>query len=208
MARVMKMDAIEQRMIEKTINCIEKHGIENVTIRLIAQEAGVNSAAVSYYFRSKDNLIAIALKTALENAFEWGDFESLERSDGRALLKTVLEFLADGALKFPNLTKAFIADAFVKADYSGDAIGKINAFAQLVLEKLRPLCPQYDEKTLRLIIHQAFACGMLQFITLPRCFDAFLGESLADGLFRAQYINRLVDRLLPAETVVKENEKQ
>jgi AcrR family transcriptional regulator len=197
MIRVMKMDAIEQKMIEKTIDSIEKYGIENVTIRLIAREAGVNSAAVSYYFRSKENLVAIALKTALENAFEWSDFKPLEQSDARALLKAVLGFLADGALKFPNLTKAFITDAFLKEDYSGAAIEKINAFGQLVLEKLRPLCPEYDENTLRLIVHQAFACGMLQFMTLPRCFDAFLGDSLADDAFRTQYIDSLVDRLLP-----------
>ncbi len=48
------MITTEEKIILAAINCIEKYGLENTTIRKIGEEAGTNSASISYYFRSKD----------------------------------------------------------------------------------------------------------------------------------------------------------
>lgn len=41
--------------------CVRRHGIAGTTSRLIAGEAGANLAAITYYFGSKDALVAEAL---------------------------------------------------------------------------------------------------------------------------------------------------
>ncbi len=90
----------EQKIMEATINCIEKQGIQNVTILSIAQEAGVNSAAISYYFRSKENMLEQALQTTIQNAFEDREVISdREDLDIRERLRLFLESIMEGAVR-------------------------------------------------------------------------------------------------------------
>ncbi|WCB95784.1 hypothetical protein DSM104299_04535 [Baekduia alba] len=56
----------EQRraeLLEAAIHLIGAHGLDAVTHRAVAAEAGVPAASTSYYFRSKDELIDEALNT-------------------------------------------------------------------------------------------------------------------------------------------------
>ena len=48
-----------------TIDCIGRDGIQSLTTRKIAKEAGVNSAAINYYFGSKEKLVEKALNQTL-----------------------------------------------------------------------------------------------------------------------------------------------
>jgi len=57
--------SVEERSIRVTITCIEAEGLERTTIRRIADIAGVNSAAINYYFRSRERLIRTARETCL-----------------------------------------------------------------------------------------------------------------------------------------------
>jgi len=57
----------EKRILEATIACIEQDGIDNLTTRKIAEQAGVNIAAINYYFRSKERLVEEAKQMTLEH---------------------------------------------------------------------------------------------------------------------------------------------
>jgi DNA-binding transcriptional regulator YbjK len=50
-------------LLEAAIHLIGAHGLDAVTHRAVAAEAGVPAASTSYYFRSKDALIDEALNT-------------------------------------------------------------------------------------------------------------------------------------------------
>ena len=50
-------------LLEAAIHLIGAHGLDGVTHRAVAAEAGVPAASTSYYFRSKDELIDEALRT-------------------------------------------------------------------------------------------------------------------------------------------------
>ena len=65
-------------IIEAVIDCIEKYGIDKVTTRRIAEQAGTNIASINYYFRSKDVLLAAA-----EIRLQRGDPREV---DGHALI--------------------------------------------------------------------------------------------------------------------------
>lgn len=56
------MSTVEDKIINATVSCIEKYGIKKTTIRQIGKEAGVNSASINYYFRSKDILMQHVMK--------------------------------------------------------------------------------------------------------------------------------------------------
>jgi AcrR family transcriptional regulator len=72
------------------LTCIERDGIEATGIREIAREAGVNSAAINYYFQSKDKLLAIALERSLEQLFERLQPAARPRACVRGLIKQLL----------------------------------------------------------------------------------------------------------------------
>jgi len=186
---------IEQKIIEATINCIEKYGLENVTNSLISEEAEVNSAAVSYYFRGKDNLIRIAQETALRNGFEWADYAQTEGLHPREQLKAILIQLAEGAQRYPNLTKSFFADAFLRGDYSGLGVQKLNEFLRVVLEHIQPKCPSVGPETLKSVIYRTFCGGVLPVITFPRLLDNFLGGAADNKDAVSAHIEALIDRL-------------
>jgi len=59
-----------RRVVQAAADCIEEYGIQKTTIRAIAARAGMNSAAINYYFSSKDELVRLALERALNDAFD------------------------------------------------------------------------------------------------------------------------------------------
>ncbi len=50
---------VRARILDRTIYLMGKQGTTDVTVRAIAQEAGVNVAAVNYYFSSKERMISL-----------------------------------------------------------------------------------------------------------------------------------------------------
>jgi len=60
----------KNKILEATLSIISNEGFQNVTIRRIAMDAGVNVAAVNYHFGSKDNVINEALEYLMIQAKE------------------------------------------------------------------------------------------------------------------------------------------
>lgn len=51
----------QQQLIDATFHCICQHGTEELSVRLIAQQAGLSLGMVRHHFRSKDELLAATL---------------------------------------------------------------------------------------------------------------------------------------------------
>lgn len=62
------MTETRQRLLGATRECLGRAGLAGTTSRDIASRAGANLAAITYYFGSKDDLVATALLEALR---EW-----------------------------------------------------------------------------------------------------------------------------------------
>jgi DNA-binding transcriptional regulator YbjK len=81
-------------LLEAAIHLIGAHGLDGVTHRAVAAEAGVPAASTSYYFRSKDELIDEALRTLATREIE----RLRERRDalgaGAADLETLAQALS------------------------------------------------------------------------------------------------------------------
>jgi DNA-binding transcriptional regulator YbjK len=81
-------------LLEAAIHLIGAHGIEAVTHRAVAAEAGVSAASTSYYFRSKDELIHEALRTLAVREIERLRERREALGAGAADLDTLVEALA------------------------------------------------------------------------------------------------------------------
>ena len=86
----------EEKIIHATIGCIEKYGISGATNRQIAQAAGVNLAAINYYFRSKEQLIQRVMEITLTNAFDLSDLPPMPGVSAQERCIAVMMHLIDG----------------------------------------------------------------------------------------------------------------
>jgi TetR/AcrR family transcriptional regulator, regulator of cefoperazone and chloramphenicol sensitivity len=122
------------RLIQAAIELIEKDGLPALTVRAVAAAARVNIAAVNYYFRSKDALVAAALDASIRHMVD--DSEPLiarMKADAEGALGELLRYYVEGGFAYPHLGKAHLHDAFVADEYGG-------AFPTLfapVMERLR-----------------------------------------------------------------------
>jgi len=190
----------EQRIILATISRIEKQGLENLTIRSIAKEAGVNSAAISYYFRSKDNLVAMAMKTTLDHLFE--DLVEVVNDDSlepEERVAEVLDYLIDGATRYPGITRAHMYASMSGEEVADPFAGRMND----ILTKLKKKMAGPDaanvtgeeagkgsrELDLRLV--SLFSSALLPAI-MPSFYREFSGIDFRDSRTRKSYIRTIM----------------
>lgn len=193
--REMTMMTKEEQIILATIACIEKYGFENTTIRRIGQEAGVNSASISYYFRSKEVLIQRVLEISLNNAFDFENFSESEGYPAKKRLAHIMNGLIDGALRFPNLTKAFFSDLFVKSEYTAPMVRKCNMFLGEIEREMESEYPDLDRTALHMAMMQVASATFLFLGLFPRFFVNHPEIDLSDETIRRTYVESLVEKL-------------
>ena len=194
MAMDMQLDA-EERIVGAAIMCIEEYGLQGATIRRIAEKAGLNSAAINYYFRSKDRLLEKAMDVSLQNAFDWNDYQVPETCTAQERIEAVLLRLVEGAHAYPGLTRAHFFSAFAEGKYDQPGIKRLNQFLEELLKSLKPCCPDREESDLRLVLTQIMAAAFLLPALLPKLFDDFSQLDLSGRDALNDYIHRIVTRL-------------
>jgi AcrR family transcriptional regulator len=191
---------IRQNIILATIECIEKKGIHLVTVRDIAAQAKVNIAAVNYYFGSKTKLLQEALKFTLYNTLAENIEEfKQQHPDPRAFTRAFFNDLLQGAMKFPNLTKAHIYEPFAEGNYKVPFVGWVNDFASSLSEQLEKVYgPVANSRKIKIAVSQmisvVFFCALL-----PDMFKKFLGMDFRDPAKREEYLDELMRRYLPGD---------
>jgi AcrR family transcriptional regulator len=189
---------IEQKIIEAAIECIEKYGIQGATNRKIAEMAGVNSAAINYYFRSKDVLIQRAMQVTLHNAFDWEDIARLPGNSAVERCKSVFNDLIEGGTHYPGVARAHFYDLLTEGNYDTPAVKKLDEFVARLVEDLGERGAGLGPDELRLACAQIASAALLM-ILAPRIFADGLGVDLNDPETRRAFVDRLVERLLAAE---------
>ena len=186
---------MEDKIISAAIECIEKYGLQGTTNRKIAEIAGVNSAAVNYYFRSKEALIDRCMQETLKNAFDWKDFNKLPASSPKEKCAAIFDDLIRGACAYPGLTRAHYSDLILEDKYDSLAVKKLNEFLIDLVEDLKKNSVQLEEKELQMAVAEIGSVFMLMSMA-PRIFKESFGIDMNDAETRWRFIHRLVDRLL------------
>ena len=168
-----------QRLIEATIAQIEDRGLSNVTVRGIAAEADMNVAAVNYYFGSKSALLDAALAGSIEHMMN--DSAQLLAAPGEPVdvMTNLLGYYLEGAIRYPQLTKAHLDGAFRDDDYSGIFPTRMAPMIAELCEWLRRKRPDVDEANVEARVVAALSAALF-----PAAFS---------GLFAGQATLRTVD---------------
>jgi len=191
---------VEERIVNAAIACIEREGLHHVTIRGIAHEAGVNSAAISYYFRSKEKLVERALRTTLSNAFEdWEKLLADRGGDLRSVLRSVLGEMCEGTRRYPGLVKAHLYDTFVEGASHTPFMRRFNEFLIALAGKMKSSASRVTDREIGIALTQVTSAILLPGI-FPGLFRANIGVDLGDARSRAAYVDRLIDRYFPPKS--------
>jgi AcrR family transcriptional regulator len=153
-------------ILEAVVTCIEKYGLDKVTTRKIAVEAGTNIASINYHFRSKDELIRETLSMTIMHMLE--DVSGSLDITGQSFevtLGNVFFYLLNGCLRFPGITRAHLYKIVTEKDYdsvSGQTFRKV--FERLV-DKAALAYPAMDPKQVRLRLSQILSSIMFTMLT-------------------------------------------
>ncbi len=193
------MNDVEKKIIAATLECIEEFGIQDVTIRKIGEKAKVNSAAVSYYFRGKENLVDAALKASLEKAFRWEAYAYTLNWPLRDQLIEIFGHLAVETMKFPRVAGAHLYDVFIHQKTEGFAVSLINQFLVNVEKEVRRKQPAFAPLDARIGLTAIASAAIVHLPAFTHLFDAYSGLNMGDPHVRQQYVTRLIDRFFPEE---------
>jgi AcrR family transcriptional regulator len=185
----------EEKIIQATIECIEQYGLQGATNRRIAAQAGVNIAAINYYFRSKETLMKRVMKTTLDNAFDWEDFEDLPSSTPQERCTAIFEDLIQGGCNFPGLTRAHFYAVLSEGRTDSEAANRLNDFVSQLAADLRQRGIALAEEDLYLAVTEITAAVILM-IMVPGLFQQSTDLDLCNPEARHRFVSRLVNRLL------------
>lgn len=180
----------EARIILATIACIERYGFTGATVRRITQAAGVNIAAINYYFGSKEALLESALAQTLHEALpkalmEATDLVARQRGNVEAGIREFFRGYLPNAFSYPRISVAHLRAALLDQDYSGPAVAAAREFMEGFYRLVAPAMLQRTELERRLAVLQVWAT-IFNLAMLPQLFgverESLTGEDMARRL--------------------------
>jgi TetR/AcrR family transcriptional regulator, regulator of biofilm formation and stress response len=114
-------EAVRAAIIEATIRLIGRGGVDGVTHRAVALEAGVSLSSTTYHYASRDEIVSAALRHVADL-----EIERIAR-DAQAL--------AEGHADVPSIARALTA--WLAEQVHGDELLRVRAGYHLQLEAAR-----------------------------------------------------------------------
>lgn len=189
-------NSIKEKLILATIECIENEGLHSVTIRKIAENADANSASISYYFGSKENLIKETLNHTLDHSFsDLCDLLEDDMKDPYSTLETLFEYLLKGAFDNSEIVKAHFYEPYVNSKYSQALLDWYTKTSKLICELISPHFPNITQEEIRFSINQILSTILFQSF-YPDFSKHSLDGDLENPEYRKKYIKHLISKLI------------
>jgi AcrR family transcriptional regulator len=184
--------SVQGKIIDATIECIEREGIQAVTIRKIAKLAGVNSAAINYYFRSKEKLVDEVKRSTVEHVFEdWREILNDESRSVRERLFLLFTDYMEGAIMFPGISKAQMWEPLIDNNYDSLFVKLLNGFLRELAKKLG-LELKRPAKELKLVVIHLF-CALSMPVLMPDLYrDFYDGKTFREAKVRRALIEHVL----------------
>jgi AcrR family transcriptional regulator len=162
---------------------------------VLAREAGVNNAALHYYFGTKDELISQAMAMTLEHMME--DSRDILSGEGdiQARLETLLDYLCEGILKFPNIIRAHLIGPFFEDQAESPFLKMIEVWITHTVSDLGDSLPDSRQSRMRLAIFSAL-CTALMAGLLPFSDGTLSTVDLRNEANRKAFVDHLVKSIL------------
>jgi len=185
----------EDKILLATIDCIEKYGISGATNRRITAAAGVNLAAINYYFRSKEALVQRAIEATLKNAFDLDDMPPMPGASPAERCTSIFVDLAQGGYRYPGLTRAHFYGLLAEGKPDERLVQRVNRFIDDLAADLAGRGCTLPGSELKTALAQIFAAVMLP-VLASQLFGHLPALNLRDPERCREYVARLVSRLL------------
>ncbi len=189
-------ESVKKKIILAAISCIEREGVESVTTRNVAKEAGVNIAAINYYFGTKEVLLKETFKKTLDHFSR--DLETIiaqKDLNVYSMLKVFLIFILQGSIRYPNFMKILLFDNLYQTQYSKEFIEKFNLFmkkaADLIIQSLNDKDDRMAMASLMQMLLAVLAPGFMISIT-----KELFGINLTEREDQLYYIDYLLQHYI------------
>ena len=192
---MMSRQSVKEHILLSTIEAIEKYGLSNLTTRVIADEAGVNNAALHYYFGTKKELVDAALDQTARHMLE--DSEELLKSDEpiEDRISSLLRYLMEGILRYPNIIRAHMIGPLFYSERQEDLLNLLDSWILITTEALMPFIEEENlprvSRHLNMIFSQIMMTGLFNFTSSGQSWIDFKGEQI-----RKDFISEAMDMLL------------
>lgn len=177
-----------ERMLQAAKELLDiEPDVKRVTVRQIAERAGVGVGSIHYHFGSKDALLAAALEYNITETIE--NFMQAERAhpDPVERLKVLLRTLFNVSPLQQKSTRFLLQQRILQGDMQ---------VSMYIVRLLREVYgEQKEERALRLVALQILNPLQLAAIS-PAAFRRYSGVELYDTRARNQLIDQLVDNVL------------
>lgn len=166
---------------------------EAPTTRALAERAGVNLAAINYYFQGKDNLMAEALdQAALADLTRWVQAELPASMPPREQLDTLALFLGRIHGSFHE-----IANLQLRSVALAGRLDRATALACRTLARLLAACRGHREADDAARVGAASIMAAIHYTSIHHTqFEALTGISVATDAARDAYVRALVAQAL------------
>jgi TetR/AcrR family transcriptional regulator, regulator of cefoperazone and chloramphenicol sensitivity len=188
---------MKQKIILAAIECIERNGIQSLTIRDIAQAAGINVAAINYYFGSKKNLLETTLQLTMDEAYS--EFESALRDpdiDPYHTLKAFLENTLWGSMNSPGVTKAHLFNPIYEKDKNNYAFQRNKEFIKLLVSRLAPKSDTKARKQMKFAVVQMIAAVVMVGI-IPEIFEQASSLDFHKDKTQKEFVAYVLEKYFP-----------
>ncbi len=182
-------------ILEAAIMTIERYGIQHVTTRLIAEAAGVNNAALHYYYGTKEQLVEAALAQSVRHMGEDLD-EILSRPDPlRERLREALAYLTGGAVRYPNIVRAHFLAPISGADTPSPGVARFEENVAKLRTHILSHMPELTKAHVTAAVHTAISACLLTAMA-PDVLAEKAGIRLDDPVSFDAYIRFQTDMIL------------
>ncbi len=193
----------KKHILLAAIDTIEALGVQNVTTRAIAERAGVNNAALHYYYGTKERLVEEAMALSLQHWME-DTAEQLSRpGDAREKLYAMFDYLVDGDLRYPNLIRAHLYAPLMEGQGNTALMGVFARWLELTCAELDRLFPERKEE-MRMAVFSAIL-ALLNAGLMPSL-PGHPELDLRDEAARRRFVNYLVNSILGEEKRIESEE--
>ena len=181
-----KSQETAQKILDAAFKCISTHGCNRVTLREIAEEAGVALSQLNYYFTNKEKLFSEVLKSMRKEYVSDLEANMANRPNIQEKISFLINFNKRLLVENKELYTAFL-EFFNMAMWSDSFRGEINQFLKDITEAIEKhihsvdpgggLQPRPDPAVLtRMILGTSFGIAMQVLVNpqkedLLECFD-------------------------------------
>ncbi|MCE1190311.1 MAG: TetR/AcrR family transcriptional regulator [Ignavibacteria bacterium] len=195
----MKTEDQRRQILEATLLLMEETEKHNITVRMVAQKANVNVAAINYYFGNKEALMDEALDLTLVNLFsDMEEMIPLVENNPAAVLKSFFMYIIEGTLRYPNITRSHLYEVVYNRNLQTKFAKGFGALLNKMAERISLHYGDPEQIKIRLIcaFNGVLLSGLMPEFYKESCtfdlHDQVTKEKLADAALASMHLREML----------------